>query len=140
VPAGTTVFALDGSLPAEALFPGDRIITRDGGARTLRAVLCHRLPEGAPLIQITRDALGGKPDQTLLLPPDQPILIRDWRARALFGARTALVPVRRLVDGQMIRAVRSTGLSLLALQFDRPHVIYAGGLELLSADPAPVAA
>ena len=60
------------------------------------------------------DSLGvGKPADDVLVAADQPILIRDWRAKALFG--------------------------LFALHFDAPAVIFAGGLEL-ACQPALIPA
>jgi hypothetical protein len=74
-----------------------------------------------------------RPDQEVLLPASQEILLRDWRAKALFGAAQALVPVSRLVDGSFVCALGEIEMGLHELVFDRPHILYVDGLELASA-------
>ncbi len=126
---GTNVLTLDGELPVEFLTPGDRILTRSG-ARTLRAVDVTVLHD-ARVIRISEGTLGkDRPGSDMIVSPGQPILIRDWRAQALYGAATALVPAARLADGEYIRAEMIAELRLYALRLDDAEVIYAGGLEL----------
>ena len=130
--AGTVVLTLDGALPVEFLNPGDRVITRDSGAATLRAVRCAR--KRSATVEITAGSLGStRPDRDAVLPTDQEILIRDWRAGALFGASQALVPASRLVDGEFIRDLGVVEMDLVELVFDTPHILYADGLEVASA-------
>ncbi|MDT8856338.1 Hint domain-containing protein [Paracoccaceae bacterium Fryx2] len=126
--AGTLVLTLEGALPVEFLSPGDRIITRDG-ARSLSALSAAPL-DRADMVHIPASTLGhGRPDDGLMLPPDQKLLIRDWRAKALFGHPRVIVAAARLIDGQMIRRETVTALRLFTLAFAAPVVIYAGGLE-----------
>lgn len=132
LPAGTTVLTLAGALPVEFLGPGDRIITRDG-ARPLRAIRSHVEPL-ARMIRVSAAALGSDTAQDdLLVTPDMPIVLRDWRARALRGCPEAAVEAARLVDGDFIRAETTVGQRLFTLDFDAPVVIYAGGQELALA-------
>ncbi len=132
VTAGTTVLTLDGDLPVQYLAPGDRVITRSG-ARTLRAIDVTILTD-APMIRISASALGhDRPVDDLFVAPDQQILIRDWRAKALYGTDTAMVAAARLADGDYIRAEVVTEARLFTLHFDTDVVIYAGGLELACA-------
>ncbi|SNS77440.1 Hint domain-containing protein [Antarctobacter heliothermus] len=129
---GTLVLTLDGALPVEYLAPGDRVITRDSGTARLRALHAHRRRLAA--VTITPGTLGHmRPDHEVTLPAMQEILLRDWRASALFGADQALVPLARLVDGTFIREVGKLDLHLCELVFDTPHILYADGLELASA-------
>ncbi len=126
---GTPVLTLDGEMPVEFLTPGDRILTR-GGARGLRAIEVT-VVRNARAIRIAAGTLGlDRPDADMLVSPDQPILIRDWRAKALYGTATALVPAARLVDGEYIRAEILTEMRFYTLRLDSAEVIYAGGLEL----------
>ncbi|MHC0053132.1 Hint domain-containing protein [Actibacterium sp. D379-3] len=136
---GTTILTLDGALPVEFLSPGDRIVTRNG-ARSLRRLTAHRLT-GAPY-RISPGALGhDNPDREMFLAPGQKLLIRDWRAQALYGAKQALVPVARLADGTYIaRAAGKVGLRLYALEFDGDEIFYADGMEVASAPRATVTA
>ncbi|MFN4171104.1 MAG: Hint domain-containing protein [Pseudorhodobacter sp.] len=127
--AGTVVLTLSGAIPVEHLTAGDRIITR-AGARPLRAVRCE-IVASARMIRISASALGiDQPDEDILLAPDQPVLIRDWRAKAMKGVSQAMMPASALVDGEYIRSESVAGARVYTLEFDAPAVIYAGGLEL----------
>ncbi len=134
---GTQVLTLDGAIPVEFLNPGDRLITRRG-ARTLKSIVRHTLPEGTQRVCVSTDALGGKPTGEVTLLPGQKVLIRDWRAKALWGKDIAEVPVARLVDGKAIRIETGGRQTMLSLYFGAPEIIYAEGLELASADKTTV--
>jgi hypothetical protein len=137
---GTTVLTLDGALPVEHLYPGDKVITRHG-ARALVAIDRVTLAAGTPIIEMTKNALGGRPDRDLWLPATQPILIRDWRAEALYGQKQICVPVGQLADGEYLRHdTLGDAVTGFALRFGRPEVFYADGLELTSADQLTVRA
>lgn len=139
LPAGTKVLTLDGELPVEFLAPGDRVITRDSGMATVRAVRVRAIR--AEAVAVAAGSLGhDRPDADTILPATQQVLVRDWRARAIFGADRALVAVARLADGQYVRALGPREMRVVTLEFDREHVIYAGGLEVAAPAPAPVAA
>ena len=126
---GTILLTRDGEIPVEFLSPGDRIITRDTGFARLDAIRCRRVLTRA--ISFAAGSLGDtRPDQDLVLPAAQPVLIRDWRAQAMFGVDQALVRADALVDGEFIRDTGPQKMRLYQLQFADPHVIYAGGLEL----------
>ncbi|ALG90139.1 MULTISPECIES: Hint domain-containing protein [Actibacterium] len=129
---GSIVLTLDGALPVEFLNKGDRIITRSG-ARVLRGLAARTLA-GAPF-RIRPGALGhDHPCETLLVAPGQRVLVRDWRARALYDAEQALVPVEHLADGTHIATAREMcGLRVWSLIFDDEQVFYADGIEVGSA-------
>jgi Hint domain len=126
--AGTSVMTLDGATPVEYLNIGDRVLTRDG-ARTLRGIAVRVVNGDA--VRVGAGTLAhDKPVEDVVLAVGQPMLVRDWRAKALYGAAQALVPVERMADGQMIRRVSVRGLRMFTLTFDSVVVVYAGGLEL----------
>lgn len=130
--AGTVVFTLDGALPVEYLNPGDKVITRDSGIAVLREV--RRTRRSVALVSVRAGSLGNtRPDRDAIFPASQEILIRDWRAEALFGASQALVPAHRLEDGEFIRPLGMQDVELVSLIFDTPHILYADGLEVASA-------
>ncbi|MHA6323535.1 Hint domain-containing protein [Roseivivax sp. CAU 1753] len=134
--AGTSVLTLDGTMPVEYLSPGDRVITRDSGMAVLCDVIIRKGPVDA--VSIRAGTFGHtRPDQDALMPATQEVLIRDWRAKALFGSDRALVPVARLVDGEFVRALGPREMTLVALVFDAPHIVYADGLEVAAAPPVP---
>ncbi len=135
---GTLVLTEDGALPVETLAPGDRIITRNTGLVTLKAIE-HDF-EICETVRIRAGSLGhDRPDADTILPSRQKILIRDWRAKALYDADQALVDARRLIDGEYVRLQPRAQHMVFRLYFDDPQVIYADGLELECAT-APVMA
>ncbi len=131
---GTCVLTLDGALPVDHLYPGDRLVTRHG-ARPVAAIDRIVLQAGTPIVSITRNALGGRPERDLWLPAGQRIVIRDWRAKALYGQAQVCIAAGQLVDGEFIRLSElPTDVTAHVLRFGRPEVFYADGLELASAD------
>lgn len=131
IAAGTVVLTCEGALPVDFIEPGDRIITR-AGMRIVREVTVHRF--SGPAVRITAGALGhDRPEQDLVLPAETPVLIRDWRAEAMFGARQVVIPVKRLADGEIIAPVTALSLRLYDLRFDTAQVIHAEGLEIACA-------
>ena len=138
--AGTRLWTLDGEMPVEFLGAGDRIITRDRGMAVLRDL---RITETTcDTVRIMAGSLGHtRPDEDMVLPASQRVLVRDWRAEALFGESQALVPAARLVDGQFVTRGPRERLRLVQLTFDAVHILYADGLEVESAAeviPAPL--
>ncbi|WP_397543002.1 Hint domain-containing protein [Roseovarius salis] len=126
------IMTLDGLRRVDTLRPGDRVVTRDTGVAVLRAARRRRTRGQA--VRITAGTLGhGRPDRDTLLPSGQPVLVRDWRAKALFGAPQALVSARRLVDGTFATLIDDATITVHDLEFDGPHVLYVDGLELASS-------
>jgi hypothetical protein len=129
IAAGAEVFTLEGVLPIELLAPGDRVVTRSGMRRVV-AVEAERVFR-AQMVRIAGDGLGvGRPGAAVWVGREQGILIRDWRARALYGQSEAIVPARRLCDGTYLRAEILAEARLYHLVFEAPEVVYAGGMEL----------
>ncbi|MGI3171432.1 Hint domain-containing protein [Pseudooceanicola sp. C21-150M6] len=129
---GTMVMTLEGEMPVEYLSIGDRIVTRDTGMARLSGIRVHR--QRCATIVITGGSLGhNRPESDVVVPDTQEILIRDWRAQAIYGQKTALIPASRLVDGEYIRPAGMQTVTLFELVFEAEHIIYAGGLEIASS-------
>ncbi len=129
LPVGLPIMTADGELPVEFLSAGDRIVTRNGGMVELGAI--HATTQATRAVKFTAGCFGeAGPSADMLLPADQPVLIRDWRARALFGQSQAMATAAMLVDGEFITDIGPRKLVLFRLEFDRPRIVYAGGLEL----------
>ncbi len=127
--AGTIVMTLDGALPVEYLTPGDRILTRSG-AKELKAISV-RVDQNVTMVRAGTGTLGhGRPGTETLVPLHQMLLIRDWRAQALYGAPQAFVAAGRLADGRLVRLETISEVRVFTLDFDADEVIYAGGLEM----------
>ncbi|MBD3787361.1 MAG: Hint domain-containing protein [Sphingomonadales bacterium] len=125
---GTRVLTLDGALPVEYLSPSDRVVTR-GGMRLLRAVQVTQAR--GPLLRVAAGTLGhDRPEKPLLVGARAQVLLRGWRAQAMFGQREALVGLARLVDGVNVCRVAGEGRRLFTLHFDMAEVLYAEGVEI----------
>jgi hypothetical protein len=128
---GGILLTLQGERRIDDLRSGDRIVTRDAGMSVLRAITRRRAR--AALVRIRAGSLGHtRPERDVILPAGQPILVRDWRAQALFGADQAMVPAARLVDGEFVTHVGEAEVDLWQLEFDGPHILYLDGLEVAS--------
>jgi hypothetical protein len=129
LPAAARILTLRGECAARDLAAGDRIITRDSGAITLRAVVEGEASFAA--IRIKAGSLGHtRPECDMRLPPDTLIHIRDWRAPALCQRPSADMAAKTLVDGEFVAAEPLDRHAVVTLAFDRDHVIYADGLEV----------
>ncbi|MCU0905265.1 MAG: Hint domain-containing protein [Tabrizicola sp.] len=127
--AGTLVRTLDGILPVDFLTPGDRIVTRAGARRLTSVSVVTR--KQIHLVRFKASTMGhDRPEQDLYLSPGQPVIIRDWRAQALYSVPVAAIPAARLADGEFICVETHHDVRLYALRFDEDEVIYAEGLEL----------
>ncbi|MEH6834508.1 MULTISPECIES: Hint domain-containing protein [Falsihalocynthiibacter] len=133
---GSIVLTLKGEMLVEHLRAGDRIITRDIGMAQLKAVTTTRSDSA---YRIRASVLGhDRPASELLVAEGQRILLRDWRAKAMFGEAEALVPVSRLADGHFIARETATETVFFVLEFETPHILYVDGLEVASAPPIRV--
>ena len=129
--AGAVIMTLDGEKAVEDLRPGDRVITRDTGMAILKDISAQTLRTRA--IRVQAGSLGHtRPVRDVVLPAGQSLLVRDWRAEAMFGAKRAMVQVSQLVDGEFITDEGEADLTLYTLDFDTPHIVYVDGLEVAS--------
>lgn len=130
--AGTTIMTMKGEVPVEHLSVGDRVITRDAGMSVVTAI--NAKTSKMKPIRIKAGSLGHtRPDRDMIVAPGTQLHIRDWRAEALFGAPSAMVEAHRLVDGEFLSAQDSQDVTVYELCFDRQHIIYADGVEVVSA-------
>lgn len=130
--ADSYILTLDGERPISELNVGDRVITRDSGVARITSVRSQRT--FAPTVRIAAGSLGHtRPERDVLLPAGQPVLIRDWRAKAVFSSvGAAMVEAHRLIDGEFITDAGEQELTLYTFEFDHPHILYVDGLEVAS--------
>ena len=129
---GTTVMPLDGEKPAEHLNVGDRVITRDSGMAVLREIRSEEAFVAS--IQIKAGSLGHtRPQDDMIVGPDTLVHIREWRAKAMFGADVATVKAKHLIDGEFVSEQAAAKHTVYKLVFDKRHILYADGLEVASA-------
>ncbi|MEL5877698.1 Hint domain-containing protein [Cereibacter sphaeroides] len=126
--AGTPVLTLAGIRPVGEIRPGDRLVARSGAVAVLAAET-STLPQ-TEMVAIGASTLAhGRPGETLLVPADQPLLLRGARAELLSGQSAVVLSARRLVDGQLTRLLRMEDVDLVTLTFAAPAAIYAGELH-----------
>jgi len=126
--AGTMVFTADGLMPIEYLAPGDRIVTRSG-LLPLVSMVTKRIAR-ATLVRIrAATQTTAIPARDLLLCPEQLVLVRDWRAKVLFGRTVAAVPASRLIDGDYVVTEQRRDAWLFVPGFEADAIIYAEGQE-----------
>lgn len=132
LPSDSYILTLDGERLVSELTVGDRVITRDSGVARVTSVRSRKLRARA--VRILAGSLGHtRPERDVLLPAGQPVLIRDWRATAVFSSvGAAMVDAGRLVDGEFITEAGEREMTLYELSFERPHILYVDGLELAS--------
>ncbi len=134
-PAGSSFLTQSGEFSIEFLTQGDKAITRDFGLSTITSI--EHFTVTGPAVHLRGGILGhSRPEKDLILPADQLILLRDWRATALFGCKEVMLPVRRLVDGEFITLRQSEKLSLFQIKLAAGNIVYADGLEIGLNDPA----
>ena len=122
-------------MPVEFLSVGDKLITRDSGIARVEHI--QRSTRQIRTIALAAGSLGHtRPERDALLAGDQMCLIRDWRAQAMFGSDRALVAARALVDGEFIRDLGMQEQTIVQIFCDGPHILYAEGLEISTADGA----
>jgi hypothetical protein len=132
--AGTPVLTMEGILPVDFLVPGDLVQTASGDSRRIVSI---RLAE-AETLDLVRFAphSGGRSGfgagRELLLPAHQPVVLRDWRAKVVYGEDEILSPAAALVDGGKVTRGVWSGVRLFQLQLDRDDVMLVGGLEVVS--------
>ena len=126
------ILTLDGEKPVSELSVGDRVITRDSGVARVTSVRSRKITTRA--VRIQAGSLGHtRPERDVLLPAGQPVLIRDWRASAMFSSvGAAMIEAHRLIDGEFITDEGEQDMTLYELDFDRPHILYVDGLEVAS--------
>jgi hypothetical protein len=130
--AGARVLTLDGEVAVEDLTPGAKVITRDSGMARLVALTFAR--EEAEVVLVKAGSLGqNRPERDSVVLPETALHLRDWRAKAFRGAERANVRAEELIDDQFVIRCAARSRRVVTLVFDRPHVIYADGLELATS-------
>lgn len=136
--SGTFITTLRGEKPAEELAVGDRVITRDNGLQTVRQIFRRGYDYGqlsvVPHLQpvlVTAGAMGkGLPERDMLCSPNLRLLTDRDRSpfgQEIPGQREALVPVKNLRRGSMIRNCSVLGIGYILIEFDQHEVVLANG-------------
>jgi hypothetical protein len=135
--AGTRITTIAGPKPIEDLCNGDLVLTMDNGYRPVQSVgirqvaaASHAMAEHLRPIRIKAGALGaGFPACDLTVAPEQRVLLRVPRARALFGEAEVLVPARALLirDGVEV-ASDNAPVTYAQLTVGHHEIVFANGM------------
>ncbi|SMY09032.1 Hint domain-containing protein [Flavimaricola marinus] len=137
--AGTLISTLDGSVPVEAIRPGDLVRTRDdgpvplvwSGRRTLRGT-----KDNAP-VRFEAGTIGNARD--LYLSQQHRILLTSPLAELYFGATEVLIPARAMIGAPGITIAPRPEIDYVHLLFERHQIVLAEGAScesLLMGDVA----
>lgn len=135
--SGTTVATEAGWRPAEALRPGDRLLSFDHGVQEVVELQRERLRRlsdhpGAPLYALEVPAGALENEAPLWLMPDQGVLLESDKALEILGDPFAVVPARALLGVNGIRlSDPGKGVSITTLGFARDEAVYVAGGPLL---------
>lgn len=140
---GTRIATPKGWRNAEALAPGDLVLTFDHGLQPVASVSRSTLwtsGRGAPRqvwpVHVPVNALGNRTELVLL--PEQAVLIETDAAEMLYGDPFSLVPAASLEGYRGItRIMPDTQLEVVTLHFERDQIIYANGSSLLYSPAQP---
>jgi hypothetical protein len=145
---GTRISTPDGPRQVQDLREGDKIQTRDNGAKEILWIGARRMT-GARLfvmpklrpVRIRVGALGiGRPEEELLVSPEHRMLLRGAPAQALFNTPEVLVPARDLVNGSTVVTDLSVReVTYIHLLLEDHQILWANGVETESFHPANAA-
>jgi len=130
---GSKIRTSRGDVPIEWLAPGDKILTRDNGYASLRAIRSTKVSRAAmrrnpDLIPITLPAGALGNNRPLRLSASHRVLIRNWSAELFFGTNEVLVAAGNAVGfGGITRDPCQKPVTYFHLLFDRHEIIRANG-------------
>lgn len=131
--AGTRLLCSDGLIPVEFMEVGEKVITRDAGMVRITEIARETIE--THFVRFQPHALDETgPITELLLPHDQMVLVRNWRARETFGVERALVEAKALVDDMFVEITEKRKEVLFQISFSSPHILYLEGIEVGSAN------
>ena len=132
---GTILLTTDGEMPVEHLSVGDKLITRDAGLSKVEHI--QRSTREVHTIALAAGSLGHtRPERDALLAGDQMVLIRDWRARALFNSERALAAACDQADIVVAARYLPRSCKPRWLRADRRFLDQRGGVAINLADPS----
>lgn len=135
---GTRITMSNGAqVPIEDLKVGDRVLTRDDGARAIRWIgqsTTRAVGDFAPIV-IRAGTLNNEGD--LIVSPDHRLFVYQRSDEIGAGQSEILVKARHLVNGDSVFVQNGGFVDYFQILFDHHHIIYAEGIaaESLLVDP-----
>lgn len=135
--AGARVLTLTGEKAIEDIKAGERLVSADIGVIRLRAISKKRM-QLRDMVRVCPSALwDGDESDAFYVAPNQPIVVRGWMSRAMFGRDQALVSAQRLLDGKIYKRsnehrLQDGTVTLYQLHFDKRHLVRVAGIDMTS--------
>ncbi|MFE3838937.1 Hint domain-containing protein [Pseudogemmobacter sonorensis] len=134
----TPVPTPSGEVAADRLRPGDWVLTRNGGARRLRALRRIEMPSRGEHAAVILRAPYYARGRDILVSADQMVAIGGTETEYLFGEDEVLVAAGALVDGvSALHDNRRAVVPCLSLDLGPPCLVESAGCTWLSADHDP---
>ncbi len=135
--AEARIMTLSGEKSIADIKAGERLVAADVGVVRLRA-LSRKTMQLRDMIRIAPTAMFGKHNADVIyVAANQPVMLRGWMARAMFGKDQALVAARRLVDGEFYSRPTDPGtITLFQMHFTARHLVRVNGIDMTST-PLP---
>lgn len=130
----TPIATPSGFVPATSLRPGDIVLTRDAGPRSVQRILRHRQPGLGAFAPIHLRAPYFGLGADLLVSGTQQIAFRGVEVEYLFGVEAVLAEARDLADGTRARLFpRPDHLVWIALDLGTEALVLSGTCGLATA-------
>lgn len=137
--AGARVATDHGLMAVEALRPGDRVLTLDHGAQTLRWCGNRTVPSHGAFAAVSIPANTFGEHRALRVSPQHRLLMSGWQAELYCGEEEVLVKAAHLVRAGLLRQDHSgSPVTYYHLLFDQHEIINAEGLWSESYLPGPL--
>ncbi|MEM1388909.1 MAG: Hint domain-containing protein [Pseudomonadota bacterium] len=126
---GTLVETERGAVPVEALKEGDRVVTRDTGIQTVRAVTVTAAIRGQSVL-IRAGSLGNNaPAVDLIVSPNHRVVVVRDQSVLFFEGPEVTCLAKHLVNGDSIEYVTTDRETrYIDISFDRPAALRAHGV------------
>lgn len=124
-----------GKRPVEDLRVGDRVLTMDHGAQTIRWIGRRSVAGQGDFAPIRFMAGALDNSRAFSVSPQHRMLLQGWRAELLFGEAEVLVAAKHLINGDTICRAPCDEVTYLHLCFDRHEVIFAEDMATESFHP-----
>jgi hypothetical protein len=126
--AGTLIDTPQGARPVSDIGPGDRVLTIDGGAQTVRwagAQTVRGRGRFAP-VRFAEGVFGA--ERAVFVSPQHRVLVSGWQAELHFGAEEVLVPAVALTGCPGVTRTPCDLVTYVHFLFDSHHLVTASGL------------
>lgn len=133
--SGTLIATPSGERLVEHLTVGDKVVTADNGAQTIRWIgvrTVNACGSFAPVL-IKAGTLGNVSD--LSVSQQHRMLVSGWRAELLYGTDEILVPATKLCNDDTIRIHEGGTVTYVHILFDDHQIVFANGAKAESFHP-----